>query len=106
GLQIERRERDLRGGDAVREEIGAEIGEGDLLIPISPDDQEARPLRIGQQETEQRARGRVGRLQIVQEQHDWTLERLDEALDEEAEAVLRLRRPELGRRRLAGAEGP
>src|SRR5690242_543473 len=81
----------------------------DLVITIGPQDKQAAPVRVGEEQLEELQRGGVGPLQIIEEDRDRLLAGGDgaqEALEDERESVLRLRRPDLRDLRLRPEDEP
>jgi hypothetical protein len=79
----------------------------DLVVAESADDEERPHVGMGHQVLEQREAGRIGPLQIVDEEREGALlvgEHPDEAPEHEAEPSLRLGRRQLGNGRLRADE--
>src|SRR5688572_28754391 len=73
----------------------------DLVVAVGAYYEEVRALGRGEDQLEQAQRGRVGPLQIVEEERERMRRRrehLEERLERELEAMLRLGRAELGHR--------
>ena len=78
----------------------------ELVVAVGAHQHQAAAVAAGQQRLEQRQRGRVGPLQVVEEQHQRVLrprDRGDEVLQHALEAVLRL---DAAQRRRRGGCGP
>ena len=70
---------------------------GRLVVAVGADDEQVRALAAGQQLAQEAQRGRVGPLQVVEEQRQRVLgvgEHLQELAEHELEAGLRLGRPQ------------
>src|SRR5262245_44605488 len=79
----------------------------DLLGPVGAHEQDVTRARVEGEALEEPKRGRVGPLEVVQEEHERTLggsEARGEGLEDEVEAVLGLRRPDLCRWRMLAQE--
>ncbi len=87
----------------LREHERERVGAVDLVVAVGADDQEVPCPRVREQEANQAERGAVGPLEVVEEDRQRVLapgKHVDEALEDEVEAVLRLGRPDHGHRLL------